>query len=548
MNKKCMLLTVISLITLVSTAASLEVDQTELKSAGGADAVVFKNYTGPHAVIDSVAAIRTIGTTLGKQIATAPETPETAGSTSRYYVIHAIDPNEKGKLDADIFTIGSDATVDHITNLRRIISAYLSAAYAYSDQDAATIATFITVYNAVYRGKLDAYTAKYKNIVMKNMTAAQAGLALSYTEWPGNSQIVIPLADVHGGISTIDTSVISDKQVVQSLQGEKDKGIDSRKSMVGIKEREADTAASTAQTAQKQATDESQKLKAEQAAAEAAQKKAAEAAQTAAASQTAAELAAKKAAANPSDKQAQKDAQTAAADAEQKKQAAEAAQKAAADQQQKTQEQAQKTAAAQTTAATAQDTADKKRSEAQNERTTIAQDQQTLIQDAAKNESGPVLTGLRLLDENGVLSGIVKINTQTGKVITESPVTVIRGKTLLDAGTGYIAIAGVTTKTGAVKLVLIDKTTLEITKESSEIVSELSVLQENNGSFYCIIRDGKNFVLAKFSPTLELQLKSAVAVKAATPVSIASDSILVTAADGSPKVLSIKDLNDPNTK
>ena len=81
--------------------------------------------------------------------------PGTSGSQNLYYVIHAVDPNTKEKLDADILIIGENAQVDHVQNLRRILSSYLSSAYDYSRQDADTLAHFITVYNAVYRSKMD---------------------------------------------------------------------------------------------------------------------------------------------------------------------------------------------------------------------------------------------------------------------------------------------------------------------------------------------------------------------------------------------------------
>ena len=86
--------------------------------------------------------------------------------------------------------------MDHIDNLRRIIAAYLESAYGYSRQDSQTLAVFVTVYNAVYRGKLDVFKQKYKTVVTKNLTANKAGLALNYAEWPGKTQIVIPLSTV----------------------------------------------------------------------------------------------------------------------------------------------------------------------------------------------------------------------------------------------------------------------------------------------------------------------------------------------------------------
>jgi hypothetical protein len=533
---------VIFLAVSLAAAGALEVDQSELKSAAGEDAIVFENYSGPHSVINTAAEISSIGTNLGAATAKNPDSSSTAGSSDRYSIIHAVDPSEKGKLDADIFIIGSEATVDHIDNVRRIIAAYLSAAYGYSSADAKTIATFVTVYNAVYRGKMDAWNSKYKSVVTKNLSSSKCGIAISYREWPGNTQLVIPLSDVHGGLSSVDTSIISDKQVVTSMQGEKDKGVDSRKQMVDIKEREADNASTKAQTSQKQAATESAKLKDDQAKNQTAQKEAVTAKKEADTAKTEAADAQKKADANPNDKQAQKDAEQKQAAADQKQQTADQKQAAAETQQKKTDEQAQKTETAQQNAASAQETADKKRDEAQSERTTIAQDQQTVMQETAANESAPSAVGLKAVDDLGVLSGLVKINTNTGSVIEESPVTVIRSRTVCETANNYIAIAGEAKGIGAVRIVQIDKKTMAMKKQGQEAVSDLSVLVENGGSYYCVIQDGKNWVLGKYNENLELQLKSPVNVKPATPITVTANGILVTASDGKARLLKTADL------
>ncbi len=565
-----------------TAAFSLEVNKSELQSAD-MDTVVFENYAGPYDVINTNEEIRAIGTRLAPPIHRAPEKATTSGEPARYYVIHAVDPTETGKLDADIFVIGPGAGVDHINNVRRIIGAYLEAAYDYSRQDADTIATFVTVYNAVYRGKLDAYRAKYKEAVTKNLTADKAGIALTYREWAGKTQIVIPLSDLTGGLSTVDTSTISDREVVKSLQEDEDMGIDSRKAMVDIKEREADAADGKAETAQKTADAEKAKAAEEQkkaaqaqaeadkkqaeadaakAKAEADKKKAAEAQAESSKKQAEADASAKAASENPADKQAQeaaakaqenaakakadaenaqKDAESAQKDADSAQKDADSAQKDAENAQKAADEQQSKADTAQKNADSAQSAADQKRNEAQEERAAIAQDQQSVIERNERNENAPALIGLKALDEQEQTTALVKMNAQTGEIIKESPVA-LRGRAFFDTGDSYIAIAGENSGNGAVKLVLLDKEKMEITAESSDRIAELSGLVENGGSYYCVMQDANGFYLAKFSATLERGLKSSIAVKPATPITVAADGILVTASDGKPVILNPADL------
>ena len=248
----------------VSTASSLEVDEEEIRRTGDVGTIQFENYTGPHSVVETADAITEIGRGLGRQAKTNLAASGTYGLYGKYTVIHAVDPKTKDKFDADILVINPNATVDHIRNLRRIIAGYLSAAYGYNASDASTLATFVTVYNAVYRGKMDVFRDRYKDVVTKNLTQEKCGLSTKWSEWPGKTQIVIPLYDINGGLSTIDTSAISDKNVIDSMREKDDRGVDERKNLVDIKEREAEDAAEKAQESAKAAAKDADKLKEQQ--------------------------------------------------------------------------------------------------------------------------------------------------------------------------------------------------------------------------------------------------------------------------------------------
>lgn len=568
---------------LASSVSALEVARAELESTKG-NGVVFQNYSGPHTIINSIEQIRSIGSGLAPSVAANLDNFTKAGNENRYQVIHAIDPNEKEKLDADIIVIGQNATVDHIRNLRRIISAYLESAYKYSRSDADTIAAFATVYNAVYRNDFDNFNSKYKKIVTDNLTQGKIGISTNYQEWPGQTQIVIPLFDVRGDLSTVDTSELSDKEVVKSLQNEEDKGIDDRKAMVDLKEREADNASDKAQEAQKKAAEENEKLKEEQNKtnqanqeanqakkeantaqkdADNAQKQADNAQKQADNAQKIADEAQKKAEANPDDEKAKADAEQKQAiadekqaiadekkeiadqkqeNADEKKAVAQDKQDKANEQAEKTAEQAEVTKQAQDESSKAQAQADKKRAEAQDERAAIAEDQQSLIRTADVADAN-VLYGLKSIDELGAMSAIVKMDSTKGTLIKESPVSVIRCRTVYEDSGNFVAIAGTNFGNGAIKLVLIDKENLEIVRESSEVLSETSVLVEQDGSYYAIVKNGAaNFVLGKFNNSTELLMKSPVSVKAATPITVTEKGILVTASDGRPILLSTTDL------
>lgn len=523
-------LTLICCISFLMTAGifALEVDKDELQSTESTT-IEFINYTGPHKIIDSAAAITAIGSNMGAVVAKNPAEAASAGTSSKYRVVHAIDANESGKLDADILYIGSDATVDHIDNLRRIIAGYLVSAYGYNNSDAKTLSVFITVYNAVYRGKLDSYKNKYKNVVVKNLSSDNCGLSVNYKDWPGKSEIVIPLYDVNGGLSTVDTSVISDSKVVDSMKEDDDRNVESRKEMVDIKERESDAASEKAQEAQKEAVQKQKEAETAKEEAKQAHKEAETAKKTAEEKQKAAEE-------YPEDKQAQKEAEEAKQEAEEKQEAAEEKQVEAETKQAEADE-------AKEEAKQQQAQADKKETEAQKERKEIAKDQNEIQKEEAAKAKMPTEYGIILSDETEQLSRLVKFNKETGEIIQSSPVSVIRERTIFKGTENYIAIAGENSGNGAIKLVTIDPETMEINGETDLAVSQDSVLIQDASSYICVTdENGSNYV-AKFGEDMSLKAKSTITVKSATPITSSATGFIVTDSNGRLRILDKNDLS-----
>ena len=528
--KKITCLLLISLLS-ISSIFSLEVDKNELNTTGN-EIIEFINYTGPHKVIDSAQAIKEIGSDLGKDISLSVSS--TNGSNEKYYVVHSVTSESKDQLDADIIYIGSSATVDHVDNLRRIISGYLQSAYDYSEKDANTLAVFITVYNAVYRGKLETFKSKYTEDVVKNLSSENCGLSTNYKDWPGKSEIVIPLFDVkNGGLSTVDTSVIADSKVVDSMQEDEDRNIDSRKDMVDLKEREADESSEKAQEAQKEAVQEQKVLNETKKEAEEAKKEAEEAKKEA-------EEAKKVAEENPNDKKAQETAKEA------EKKAEEATSKAE-EKQQQVEEQQKKTDDAKEAAKEAQEIADKKQNEAQTERKEIAQDQQEIQQEKIAEAKANTEYGIIIVDEENLLSRLVKFNSDNGEIIRKSPVAVIRNRTIFEVGSEgseqFISVAGDNAGNGTIKLVLMDQDNMEITRESNETLSEDSVLVKDGDDYYCVIDDNGKWVVAKYNAELSLRYKSSIAVKSSTPITITKSGVVVTDSTGQLMLLSKTDLS-----
>ncbi len=171
---------------LAQQGASPDIADLELKSV---DPVEFINYVGPHERVDSLAEIMAIGT----QLADLTETGR-SDYAGKYSVQHLSSAESSPFFDADILSLSPTAGVDHIRNLRHIISGYLQARYRYDVADADTISTFITYYNAYYRQDASYFENKFSPEVNAVLQPDIIGLSTNYADWAGNTQIVIPLS------------------------------------------------------------------------------------------------------------------------------------------------------------------------------------------------------------------------------------------------------------------------------------------------------------------------------------------------------------------
>ena len=227
---------VLSLMTGIGTLGAQTVAE-EIIKGQEVQGIDFLNYIGPHRVIESRSAIQGIGADLGRQMKVAGATEADYGG--KYQVLRIHDPSSD-LLSADLFILKAGAGVDHIRNLNWIVSAYLQQAFGYSINDADLLSSFVTRYNAFYRGQLDYLRSHYIPAVAGNVTAENAGLALSYTEWPGKTRIFIPLRDSlsKGPGGSLNTEEVSNKEIITKMAQEPGAGVADRKKLADLKEGE----------------------------------------------------------------------------------------------------------------------------------------------------------------------------------------------------------------------------------------------------------------------------------------------------------------------
>ncbi|MDR3161643.1 MAG: hypothetical protein LBU28_08530 [Spirochaetaceae bacterium] len=498
--------------------------------------VTFINYEGPHDRIDTLAQIREIGVSLGTAIRNGAAQ---AGSPGRYFVIHAVSDPEGAKIDADIFGLGIDVGVDHIRNLRVVIQGYLEAAYEYSAADAALLAEYVTVYNAVFRGNWDYFRNRYKTAVIGYVSSDKAGISIRFDEWPGQTLMLIPLgAASPGSLSALDTSALTAPEVTEELRKDDDMGIDQRKEMVDLKEREAAEAEQRASLqreaiAQEEAgiargreevQEERQQVREERAALEAERDQVRQA-------QAAGEL-------NPAE----------AARAEE----ALAAREEAADQQEAALDRREEDLARQDEAlderreAARQDEslAEQKIDEAQRERSEIARDQQELID--RPPPPAPAIPGVVMvrLSPDSPLGSLIRVDPATGQVIRASALNTVNSRTFTTVGGKMLAVAGENRGNAAIRLIEINPQTLEMAKQGDDDIAPTSLLWSRGNDLYAITSAAGSLYLARFDAGLVRQAQSALTVHPYGSPAFNGDTVLIQRTDGSIAILDAGDLTE----
>ncbi|WP_461257903.1 P83/100 family protein [Treponema sp. R80B11-R83G3] len=473
------------IFTVIAVMGYAQVNRDELQDL---PPVVFINYEGPHARVDTREEIRQIGVGLGRQISGKTD----AGTANRYFVIHCVSGAEGNKIDADVFGLGVDTGVDHVRNLRVIIQGYLQTAYEYSEKDAALLAEYITIYNAVYRGNWDYFTNRYKAVVMSNLTKEKVGLSIRYDEWPGRTLMVIPLGI--GGLSSVDTSTLTEQKVVEEMRKEDDQSIPQRRDMVNLMEREAAKAEQQAQTQRESIKEEEKQLLQER-------------------------------------QKVQEEQKQGLITKEEAKQAEEKIEKKTEDLEQRKEE-----------VAKLEQVAEKKTEEAQVQRQEIAKDQQAAI---AQDTSG--VYGITIERTTPVAMGrIVRINPTDGKEIKRSPLNLVHARSVVFVGGRVLAIAGENKGQGAVRLVEINPSSLEMARQGNDDIKAGSLLWVNGNDLYAIVIDlEKNkCYIGRFNSNLEVQAVSSVAVHPESTVTIQQGQLLTEREDGSALLLNPADLTE----
>ncbi|PJZ78345.1 P83/100 family protein [Leptospira neocaledonica] len=194
----------------------------EVRSSGK---VNFVNRSAARADEETKGSNARTGAGISDALKKDPKSPASADGITAIRIL----PDEKEKkFGADLISIGKDADYGHINSIQRILSGYVKANFGYSEANSDTLATYILYYNAIHRKGADYVKRKYNTEVVKNAQSDKIGIGRRYTEWPGKTQIVIPivfnvLSDDGKDLDTDELEKEVNKDLDKKKEGQDDK-------------------------------------------------------------------------------------------------------------------------------------------------------------------------------------------------------------------------------------------------------------------------------------------------------------------------------------
>jgi hypothetical protein len=499
---KTTVFTCLSVLLCASTAfAQLSVDREELKK--GKD-VEFVNYSGPYDTVNTYEEILNIGVSIGKSFR---KESFRASYANHYSIIHVYDPADKsGKYDADIFVIEPGGFIDHIRNVRTILVGYLATAYGYSPDDAKLLARFITLYNAVFRGNVAYFKTVYKDAVMKHLSAADAGLSLTYSDWPGRTRILIPLSEgfEKGKLSSIDTQKLTEEEVKDTLRRDTDKGIEDRKKIVELQEKQLEEKDKGLKEDKKKLADDKKELAEEKKKLEEEKKR------------------------------------TGETEATRKKE----------EEIKKKEEEIRKT---ETDIARREDAAKKAEEKLRTDRGEIAKEERDLTEKTASTtatlDSVSAEKGLFLRVQSGQeneAGEVVLYNFKKGDTEAKSQGLRVKERRIFTYHQQPLVVAEADGKPGAF-LMSLDGKTLAVTAQSKEEVFKNTVIDFQANAVYAVVKRGSQYFVGRFDTSLALTDISKDEVIPFTPLTVYGPYLYVQAKSGMVLRLNITDLSTKDT-
>lgn len=111
-----------------------------------------------------------------------------------YYTVNRVFDSTSPKFGADIVSLSKTFKGGHSDVIKRFLIGYVEVNFDYGRQDARILSTFILHYNGINRQKINKLKEIYSPSVIAALDPTKVGIEKKWYQWPGKTQLVIPLA------------------------------------------------------------------------------------------------------------------------------------------------------------------------------------------------------------------------------------------------------------------------------------------------------------------------------------------------------------------
>jgi hypothetical protein len=180
---------IIYLLIIIGTLNSQEktrLGESEIKQA---KKVEFRNRDNSKANPDKIVIQEETGRVLAEKISANPNRTVNFNG----YSVKRFSSSDSKFFGADVINIGADVSLGHINALQRILSSYIQELFNYNQSSADTVSKYVLYYNAMHRSEKSYFRNKYSTEVLDSLDIEKLGLAVSYKEWAGSTQLILPL-------------------------------------------------------------------------------------------------------------------------------------------------------------------------------------------------------------------------------------------------------------------------------------------------------------------------------------------------------------------
>lgn len=174
-------------IGLYSQTGKARLEEEEVKGSGE---VNFENRTFNRASEKVKKEHEQIGEILSEKLLQNPD----AEHTYKGFSVRRYSGGKDGLFGADILYINDDTSFGHVHSVIRVLSSYVEKTFDFSKEHSDTVALYILYYNVMHRNEKSYFMKKYSKDAVTELDTSRVGISSSYREWPGKTQIVIPIA------------------------------------------------------------------------------------------------------------------------------------------------------------------------------------------------------------------------------------------------------------------------------------------------------------------------------------------------------------------